>query len=289
MRSISPHPLHYPYRRQIFNPVGGIAFLVELKYYRNSTFARKLQKYKKFSLRLSMKNFLFAKQRRIFNYAGAQEVIPIKLGFVKAFLIKGDGSLILVDTGTPGSEQRIVNKIKRLGFNPSQISLIIITHAHNDHTGSVKALKKITGAKVAVHKDDAGFLINGESADITPTSKLGRIFAYFIKNGKTRFDGVVPDIQIENEMGLKSFGIKGKVISTPGHTLGSISILLDSGRCILADTLMAIGGLSYSYFSNNVAMLKESLLKIINSNVKEVYLSHGGVYSIDKIRNTFHQ
>lgn len=235
-----------------------------------------------------MKRFLFAKQRRIFNYAGTQEVIPIRLGFVKSFLIKGDGSLILVDTGTPGSEQRFVNRIKRLGFNPSQISLIIITHAHNDHSGSVKELKKITGAKVAVHKDDARFLINGESAEITPSSKIGRVLAYFIKNGKTRFDGVIPDILIENEMGLNSFGIKGKVISTPGHTLGSISIVLDSGKCILADILMSIGSLSYSCFSNNVAMLKDSLLKIINLNVKEVYISHGGVYSIDKIRNTFH-
>ena len=101
------------------------------------------------------------------------------------------------------------------------------------------------------------------------------------------FDGIVPDILIENEMGLNSFGIKGKIISTPGHTAGSISILLESGKCIAGEVLMSLGKLNYSCFSNNVVMLKDSVIKITNSNAKEIYLSHGGVYSIEKIKKTF--
>jgi Zn-dependent hydrolases, including glyoxylases len=227
----------------------------------------------------------FAKQRKIYNYAANQEIIPIRLGFVKSFLVKGDSNLILVDTGIPGSGMKIINKIKRLGFNPGQLSLIIITHAHSDHSGSVKELKKVTGAKVAVHKDDASYLMKGESAEITPVSNIGRLLSGIIKGRKTGFEGVMPDIIIENELGLNSFGIKGKVISTPGHTSGSVSILLNSGKCIIGDILMSFGKLNYSCFSNDMAMLKDSLEKILDANTKEIYLSHGGVYGIDEIKN----
>lgn len=236
-----------------------------------------------------MKTFPFAKKRKIYNYVGIQEIVPIRLGFVKCFLIKGESKLILVDTGIPGKETRIINKIKSMGFNPSQISLIIITHVHTDHSGSVRELKKITGAKVAVHKDDAQFLTNGFSADITPVSTIGKLLVSVTKNMKRQFDGVKPDILIENEMSLHSFGVKGKVISTPGHTLGSVSIILDSGKCIVGDLLASFGKLSYSIFSNDLAMLKASVSKVMNSNVKEVYLSHGGVYSIDKIKKIFNK
>lgn len=232
-----------------------------------------------------MRMSFLAKQRKIYNYAANQEIIPISLGFVKSFLIKGDSSLILVDTGIPGSGMKIINRIKRLGFNPGQLSLIIISHVHSDHSGSVKEIKKVTGAKVAVHKDDANYLIKGESAEITPVSSIGRLFTRIMKGRKNGFEGVMPDIIIENEMGLNSFGIKGKVVSTPGHTVGSVSVLLNSGKCIIGDILMSFGKLSYSMFSYDMAILKDSLKKILDANAKEIYLSHGGVYGIDVIKN----
>jgi hydroxyacylglutathione hydrolase len=234
-----------------------------------------------------MKTLPFAKKRKIYNYAGIKEIIPIRLGFVKCFLIKGESKLILVDTGVPGSATRITNKIKRMGFNPSQISLIIITHAHTDHSGSIQELKKITGAKVAVHKDEAQYLISGQSTEVTPVSAIGRLLISITKNTKRQFEGVKPDILIENEMSLSSFGIKGKVISTPGHTLGSVSIILDSRKCIIGDLLASFGKLCYPFFANDLTILKASLAKIMDSNAKEVYLSHGGAYSMDKIKKLF--
>ena len=234
-----------------------------------------------------MKVFPFAKKRKIYNYAGTKEIVPIKLGFVNSYLLKGENKIILVDTGTPGNANKIVKNIKNLGFIPSQVSLIILTHVHVDHCGSINELKKITGAKIAVHKDDAKCLTYGESAEVTPVSAFGRLFKSITKNMKRGFEGVKPDILIENELSLNSFGIKGRVLSTPGHTPGSVSILLDSGKCIIGDILASFGKLDYSPFSSDFPMLKESLSKIMNTNAKEIYISHGGVYSMDKIRNRF--
>ena len=58
--------------------------------------------------------------------------------------------------------------------------------------------------------------------------------------------------------------------------------------CIVGDTLgSSFGKPAYGMFCNDLSKLKESIIKIKNSNAKEVYLSHGGKISIDKIRKSF--
>jgi len=210
------------------------------------------------------------------------------MGFVNSFIIKGENKIILIDTGLPGSTNKIIKKIEEMGFKTDQVSLIILTHAHLDHFGSVKQLQKITGAKIAIHKNDAPYLIEGKSAEVTPISGFGKFMMRKVKNRSSNIDGIKPDILIEDEMDLNEFGIKGKVISTPGHTEGSVSILLNSRKCLVGDILgSSFGKPTYGMFCNDINKLKESIIKIKNSNIKEVYLSHGGIISIDKIRKTF--
>ena len=65
-----------------------------------------------------------------------------------------------------------------------------------------------------------------------------------------KVEGINPDIIIEDEFDLSGFGVKGKVIPTPGHTDGSVSIFLDSGKCICGDTIGAscMESLHMAYF-----------------------------------------
>lgn len=217
-----------------------------------------------------------------------EEIVPINFGFVNSFIIKGLNQIILVDTGIPGSAKKIIEKIAEEGFKPEQVSLIILTHAHFDHTGSVGELKKITGAKIAIHKNDASYLMEGSSAPVIPIPDSGKDMAGTIKDRPVKVDVVKPDILIEDALDLNEFGVKGKVISTPGHTEGSVSIFLDSGNCIVGDMIGASSGEpTYGRFCMDLERLKESIIKLKNSNAKEVYLSHGGIINIDKIRESF--
>lgn len=69
------------------------------------------------------------------DYEKNEEIVPINFGFVNSFIIKGLNQIILVDTGIPGSTKKIIEKIVEEGFKSEQVSLIILTHAHFDHTG----------------------------------------------------------------------------------------------------------------------------------------------------------
>lgn len=75
--------------------------------------------------------------------------------------------LTIIDTGLPGSSAKIINYITGdLRRNPSEISTIVLTHAHVDHVGSITKMKQAApGAKVAVHTAEAAYIrgeISGE-------------------------------------------------------------------------------------------------------------------------------
>ncbi|MBE3134759.1 MAG: MBL fold metallo-hydrolase, partial [Acidobacteria bacterium] len=61
-------------------------------------------------------------------------VIPVSLGFVKAFLVRGRKTIV-IDTGTRGSGRKILAALERLGVKPRSVSLILLTHGHADHIG----------------------------------------------------------------------------------------------------------------------------------------------------------
>jgi hydroxyacylglutathione hydrolase len=220
-----------------------------------------------------------------------QVVIPIPLGTVQAFLIKGKRS-ILVDTGVPGSGPKILDALAANGVNPKDIALILITHCHADHFGSLPMLKEQTGAKVAIHKLEAELLTQGVNAEISPVGLMGHIFAVLTKLlGRSKVAGVKPDILIDRELDLAEFGVQGKVIATPGHTAGSVSVILASGEALIGDMLMSFrkGVLNYPIFAYDMAQVKKSLKLVLDHQPKQIYASHGGVFDAEVVLKKFAQ
>ena len=214
-----------------------------------------------------------------------QVVIPMPLGHVMAFLIKGKRS-ILVDTGIPGSGQKILNALASNGLAPKDISLILITHCHSDHFGSLPAIQEKIGARVAIHKSEAEMLTQGVNAEICPVGLMGHIFAFlskFLRQPKVA--GIKPDILIDRELNLEEFGVQGKVIATPGHTAGSVSVILSSGEAMIGDMLMRFrkGALNYPIFAHDMTQVKKSLQLVLDHQPKQIYASHGGVFDAEVV------
>jgi glyoxylase-like metal-dependent hydrolase (beta-lactamase superfamily II) len=216
------------------------------------------------------------------------KVIPIDLGFVNAYGLKGEDKTILVDTGVPGSASKIFRWLGKHGIRPGDVSLIVLTHGHIDHFGSVRELKEKTGAKVAIHKYDAVHLRRGRNPKLNPISATGRIFKIMIglMFGRKQLEGVEPDILIENELDLTKFGVKGKAIHTPGHTVGSVSVVLDDGKTIVGDLVMAHKRKArMTYFADDLQMTKESIHRVAEMPVKTIYASHGGELPGDSLKH----
>ncbi|MEQ8189919.1 MAG: MBL fold metallo-hydrolase [Candidatus Eremiobacterota bacterium] len=209
-------------------------------------------------------------------------------GMLNSFCIKGEKA-VLIDAGTPGDGEKILEYLPVYGLKPQDISLILITHCHFDHFGGLSVLKEKTGAPVAVHKSGAELLKEGKNNLIIPCSTTGTVLKYMMKAFPPKMvSGVTADILIDEELALKDFGIKGKIISTPGHTPDSVSVILDSGEAIVGDLVMAFLNKkvpSYPMFASDMTEVKKSIK--IFKNVSKVYAAHGGPFTREAMLRSF--
>jgi len=210
-------------------------------------------------------------------------VIPVKLGLVKSFIIRAEKAII-IDTGYPGNGERILDSLRENLINPSDISLIIITHGHIDHYGSAEELRKLTGAPVAMHREDAEYLKKGINYIGLPLGLTGRLFkSLFIRKDEAVYRSLEVDVVFEDDIDLRDFGVNGKVIHTPGHTAGSVSIVLSDGTAIIGDLMM--GGIlrkrtpHLPLFANDLGQLGQSIEKIIQLSPNVIHAPHGGPFT----------
>ncbi|HMK46847.1 MAG TPA: MBL fold metallo-hydrolase [Methanocella sp.] len=159
----------------------------------------------------------------------------------KAFFIKGRKTVV-VDTSRPCNAENILGALERNGIRRENVSLILLTHAHNDHYGSARALKDVLHVPIAIGKADAPYMAAGGNAFPLPNSAIGRIVGRalegLVKNNTAI--AIKPDIILDGAMDLSEFGVDAEAFPTPGHTNGSISVAVRSGDCAIGDLLMGI-------------------------------------------------
>ena len=85
------------------------------------------------------------------------QIKTIRLGITNCYLIKGEQGYILVDAGSLRKQRRFMKVMNRLKINPQDIKLIIITHAHYDHVGSLAPIKRICNCPVAMSPEGNNF------------------------------------------------------------------------------------------------------------------------------------
>ncbi len=218
-------------------------------------------------------------------------IVPISLGFVNAFLVKGERP-VLVDAGIPGSADKILNALKPHGIAGKDLSLILLTHGHYDHYGSALELKQRTGAPVAIHRDDAQWPRTGQNAPVVGTNAAGKVFMVMMSRmNRQPLKPFEPDIILDDERDLSEYGISARAIHTPGHTDGSVSVLLSNGDVIVADLLF--GGFirknepSYPMIAVDMQQVKQSVKKVLACSPRTVYVGHGSQFTGQAMREKF--
>lgn len=208
------------------------------------------------------------------------QIIQLKLKLSNAFVIK-EKKLIMVDTGSPGETSLILRKMAAMGLNIQDLALIVHTHAHTDHCGCSADLKKQLNSPIAVHRSDAQSFSNGADAPIVPISRLGRCLMPFLKGG---YPAAAIDILLADEFDLSPYGVEGKIIATPGHTPGSVSVILDNGEAIAGDLIgggRLMGMLQparprYHHWYSDFDVAKMSIARLMSTAPAKVFVGHGG-------------
>ncbi len=197
---------------------------------------------------------------------------------------------MLVDTGTPGQHNNFLRQMKKLGLDPRAVQLIILTHGHGDHFGSAQKIKELTGARLAVHRDDAHIVKEGKKIFPSGLNSWGRFLTLVVGRPMSfliNYPAAEPDIILKDEFSLATFGVNGRVISTPGHTAGSVSVLLGGGEAFVGDLAMngfpMRQGPGLPIFGESKEEIRQSWKKLRDAETRLIYPGHGAPFPASQL------
>jgi len=135
------------------------------------------------------------------------------------YVVAGNGGGVIIDCGCPA--QKIIETVKKHGKN---IKDVILTHGHFDHVYYADSIRELAGMRIHIHKNDADYL--------TDPVKSGLMF--YQRRGA---EGFKPADNLLSDGDILKFGdLEVRILHTPGHTPGGISIVI--GNCVFTgDTL----------------------------------------------------
>jgi glyoxylase-like metal-dependent hydrolase (beta-lactamase superfamily II) len=212
----------------------------------------------------------------------ANDIEPIDLGFVNAFLLRAKDGFVLIDTGLPQQWESLARALKAAGCTPGSLKLVVVTHGDIDHYGNCARLQKEYGAKIAVHREDASILKTGIIPERSINSLLAKILvgiAHFVQGfggGNERWN-CLPDHLLEDGQSLGPYGLAAKVLALPGHTRGSIGVLTESGDFFAGDVFANRGRPGASFYIENTSDYRRSIerVKAMAAGIRKVWPGHG--------------
>jgi glyoxylase-like metal-dependent hydrolase (beta-lactamase superfamily II) len=213
-------------------------------------------------------------------------LLPFKLGIVNCYLIENDSNYVLIDTGGSNQRTELERQLENAGCKPGHLKLIVITHGDFDHTGNAAYLRHKFAVQVAMHQCDSrmaeygNMFANRKKPNIL-IQKIIPILSGFGK--KERFK---PDILIEEGDDLTAYGLSVNVLSIPGHSEGSIGILMDNSDLFCGDLFENKENPLLNSIMDDIAAAKASVEKLKRLEIKTVYPGHGKPFLLKQFINS---
>ncbi|MFQ6394950.1 MBL fold metallo-hydrolase [Nocardia sp. KC 131] len=189
----------------------------------------------------------------------------------------------LIDSGLPGAVGEIEKGLRVLGFAPSQVRRVILTHAHDDHIGSAADLAE-WGAEIWVHLADAD-IVRGERPQPAPVLRdWERPIADALKPGPAPRPAPVHRELHGGE--VLDFGGGAEVLAIPGHTAGSLALHLPCHRVLFTgDTLANVRGTTMpGVFNLDSTAVDAAAHRLTELDVGVVCVGHGDVLTGEALR-----
>ena len=186
------------------------------------------------------------------------EVIRLKYGNTACYLFQGTKK-ILLDTDWAGTLPRFFHELGQRGLTAQAIDYLLITHYHPDHMGLAADLMTL-GIRLVVLDCQRAYL---HQSDYVFEKEHNQFF-------RPINDQAIRLVKLTNSRTfLQHCGINGTILSTPGHSADSISVVLDDGEAFVGD-LYPLD--QVALYHNPV--LTSSWRKLKAANVHQVHFAH---------------
>jgi glyoxylase-like metal-dependent hydrolase (beta-lactamase superfamily II) len=176
------------------------------------------------------------------------------------YVIEQNRTCLLVDVGWPGTLPKLQASLKRKGLALKNLNYLFVTHYHPDHAGLVQELKSVKVQHIIVE----------QQLPAIPLLKS------FMKPDSGYVDIRIQDslqlLTTESRAWLARLDLSGEMVSTPGHSADSISLVLDDGIAFTGDLLFPD-----MVDAEKTEIVQQSWAKLRELNVRTIYPGHGPI------------
>lgn len=181
-------------------------------------------------------------------------------------VVETERGLVLIDVGPSGGLDGLQTHLTSLGYDLTDVWLVLLTHHDGDHAGGLAELLERVDAVVATHREEAPYV----RGDRMP-----------IKSDGDRYPPVSVDLELTDGVRVPTLAGPMECVGTPGHTPGHLSIYLPEGNLLIAgDALVADGDDPLSgpkpEFTPDMDRALESVAHLATLEIDHVVCYHGG-------------
>ncbi len=207
------------------------------------------------------------------------QIVKILGGRSNSFLISNGNKFLLVDTGRKNRRRSLIKRIDQYRANGLVPAGLILTHTHFDHAENAAFLKERYGIPIIVHKSEAAYLKNGVNPPIKGsvliTKHLTDLFQDKI-SPLNKYQTANYDYLVEDKLDLSFMGFNVYVIHTLGHTIGSMSVIVDNDIAIVGDAMFGVfKGSVFPPFAADSTQLVNSWGKLLETGCRTFLPGHG--------------
>lgn len=226
---------------------------------------------------------------KTWNTKSGYQLIQILSGRSNVFLLTNGIKNILIDTSPARKWKKLNSNLKSLDIN--KLDFLILTHTHYDHVANSFNIKKCYNPQVVVQREEKLYISNGTNKFPRGTNPVTRFLINVIGDkisNKYNFTPCQPDILVDSILNLNEFGFNAYLMHTPGHSIGSISLIVDNEIAIVGDTMFGVFKTSiFPPFADNPKVMIDSWGKLLETNCSVFIPAHGFENNREKVKKNY--
>jgi glyoxylase-like metal-dependent hydrolase (beta-lactamase superfamily II) len=177
------------------------------------------------------------------------------------YLVEGASARVLIDCGAGPSAEHILEMAHQAAGGPP--THLIVTHAHIDHCGGAAEVRRLAGARLLIHPDDAPVLARGDR-------KRSAADWYGMSLEPAEADELLSDGQV-----LDLGGRELAIVHIPGHTPGSVAAFSPQGRVLFGQD---VHGPFSPAFGSDIPAWRRSMARLLELEAEVLAEGHYGVF-----------
>lgn len=216
------------------------------------------------------------------------KIIRVLAGRGNVFLLTNGAVKVLVDTSSEINWPRLESRLNALTID--HLDYLILTHSHYDHAENAARIKDRYGARVLIHREEAANLIHGTNPVPRGMTFFARLVLKTIGRtfGLRKFNTCPPDILVDSTYSLRDQGLNADILHTPGHSPGSVSLIVDDEVAIVGDAMVGtLRRTVFPPFADDPEQLVASWGRLLNTGCRTFLPAHGNANRRERVQKDY--